>query len=484
MNSTGDLHMSTIPGYDVIKRGIDFVPLDEVIESASKKTRANWDRLWSNMGKNNIQPLLYAHPVTGLPTLCIHSDYQPGTIYDYGTENEQTNLMGSAQLKKEITSEIEKDDRRLIYSHKWLAGDFIITDNLALAHRPSKETQIEPAQIGLRVLHRVTVEGTSVPSKTRTDCEHHHHGAADDVHVPFSHLCCTVRHFSLDTTTDKCTDAQWTSRSQTDKTGVEVRGINLSEPVSDEVIEEIRKTIHKHRLLLFRNQTELTDSQHVEVAKWFGKIVEPIVHHPKAPNRLIVRVSNDRREGHRGLGTKGWHVDFSKQEKPNSFSLYHIVTAAQKGNTDFVPLNEVIESASEETRANWDRLWIRIGGNNIQPLLYPHPVTGLPTLCIHFDQQPETIYDYGTENEQTNLMGSAQLKKEIASEIEKDDRRLIYSHKWLAGDLIITDNLALAHRPSKETQIEPAQIGLRVLHRVTVEGTSVPSKTRTVINPL
>ncbi|KAL5017589.1 hypothetical protein ScPMuIL_007178 [Solemya velum] len=268
------------------------------------------------------------------------------------------------------------------------------------------------------------------------------------------------------------------------KLGVEVRGINLSEPVSDEVIEEIRKAIHKHRLLLFRNQTELTASQHVEVAEWFGEIAEPISNHPTTPNRAILRLSNDWREGYRGVGTKGWHVDFSEKKKPNSFSLYHMVAAAQKGNTDFVPLNEVIESASDETRANWNRLWTRIGKNNVYPLLYPHPVTGLPTLCIHFDQQPETIYDYGTENEQTNLMGSAQLKKEIASEIEKDDRRLIYSHKWETGDFIITDNLALAHHPSKESQLEPAQIGLRVLHRVTVEGTSVPSKTRTVTNPL
>lgn len=48
---------------------------------------------------------------------------------------------------------------------QWETGDFIIIDNLALAHAATKDSNMEPYKVGLRVLHRVTVEGTSVTSK-------------------------------------------------------------------------------------------------------------------------------------------------------------------------------------------------------------------------------------------------------------------------------------------------------------------------------
>ena len=46
------------------------------------------------------------------------------------------------------------------------AGDFIISDNLAVAHEASADTQLPPEQIGLRVMHRTTVKGGTPPRKS------------------------------------------------------------------------------------------------------------------------------------------------------------------------------------------------------------------------------------------------------------------------------------------------------------------------------
>ena len=48
---------------------------------------------------------------------------------------------------------------------QWRPGDFIISDNLALAHEASPETQLPSEVVGLRVMHRTTVQGQHVPRK-------------------------------------------------------------------------------------------------------------------------------------------------------------------------------------------------------------------------------------------------------------------------------------------------------------------------------
>lgn len=58
-----------------------------------------------------------------------------------------------------------QENEDLVYRHEWKDGDFLITDNLALAHEATPETQLPVSQVGLRILHRTTVAGVHVPSK-------------------------------------------------------------------------------------------------------------------------------------------------------------------------------------------------------------------------------------------------------------------------------------------------------------------------------
>ena len=48
--------------------------------------------------------------------------------------------------------------------------------------------------------------------------------------------------------------------------------------------------------------------------------------------------------------------------------------------------------------------------------------------------------------------------------------------QWEAGDLIISDNLAVAHLASPTTQMSEEEVGLRVMHRTIVKGTHRPDK--------
>ena len=50
-------------------------------------------------------------------------------------------------------------------SFQWEVGDFIISDNLAVGHEATPETQRPVSEVGLRVLHRTTVQGKWKPLK-------------------------------------------------------------------------------------------------------------------------------------------------------------------------------------------------------------------------------------------------------------------------------------------------------------------------------
>lgn len=260
--------------------------------------------------------------------------------------------------------------------------------------------------------------------------------------------------------------------------GVEVRGIDLKQAVPDDVIAQIKEDVYKHRLLIFKNQSVVSAHRQMEISRWFGQLDPAFCQHPKSPHRDVLRVSNKKEEGCTSVGTDGWHVDGAYLEQPIMFSIYHMVSVPKAGNTVFVPLREVLESLSTEKRERWERLWRTAGRRqHVQPHVYPHPVTKQPTLCLHLGRTKYFVWDFGTDKERwANWTETREILQEIDQEITKDENRLVYTHKWEVGDFIISDNLALGHKATPQTQFLESEIGLRVLHRTTVKGKWKPAK--------
>ena len=263
------------------------------------------------------------------------------------------------------------------------------------------------------------------------------------------------------------------------KLGCEVRGIRLDEAVSDDVISMIREDVTKHRLLVFKNQEHLTPEQHLAVGRWFGEIESTFYDHPKSPHRDIFRVSNDRSEGCTNVGRTGWHIDGSFQEAPFSHSIYHIISVPTSSSTVFAPLTEIIENLAPEKKAFWDRLWMvsdrRSGPKH--PLIYTHPESGKPTLCFHLGMTERFLLDMGLKTEKyLSPSETEEVLESIHHEFVKNDGEVQYRHSYEAGDLIVSDNLAVGHEASPDTQLPRDKIGLRVMHRVTIAGKLPPKK--------
>jgi len=233
-------------------------------------------------------------------------------------------------------------------------------------------------------------------------------------------------------------------------------------------------------MLVFRDQGVVDGERHVEISKWFGPLESTFYKHPASPHPDVFRVSNDPNEGCLGVGRTGWHVDGSFQSAPFAYSIYHMVNVPEEGDTVFAPLNEIINSVlSTEQRGRWERLWMcsdRRGGL-VKPLIYTHPRSGLDTLCFHLGMTAGFVWDYGTLAARTaSTLETDQLLQEMEHVFTHSARDLIYSHKWRPGDFIISDNAALGHEASPQTQSSKNVVGLRVLHRTTVQGTEQPEK--------
>ena len=159
-----------------------FIPLKELYESVPKETQQRWNRLWMVTGRNQapIHPLVYQHPTRKDTTMVFHCG-EP-FVQAWFLEAEKDSTESAAQeeegmviekrlppylVQEELTNAIESRLDQIGMRMQWQTGDFLICDNLALAHYATEGTQGDVSDIGLRILHRTTIMGgdDTVPRK-------------------------------------------------------------------------------------------------------------------------------------------------------------------------------------------------------------------------------------------------------------------------------------------------------------------------------
>jgi alpha-ketoglutarate-dependent taurine dioxygenase len=149
-----------------------FIPLCEFYESLPQDMRQRYDKLWMVTERRQapIHPLVYQHPFRKEPTMLFHC----GEPFVRGWLQEDNDgrinvdkLLPSLPIQQELTREIESRLDEFGLRMKWQQGDFMINDNLGLAHYASEGTQQDWQTVGLRILHRTTIVGgdETIPQK-------------------------------------------------------------------------------------------------------------------------------------------------------------------------------------------------------------------------------------------------------------------------------------------------------------------------------
>jgi len=255
--------------------------------------------------------------------------------------------------------------------------------------------------------------------------------------------------------------------------------VDVSDP---KLVRQIQQDLVQHRFLLFRNQ-RLTGKRQVAISNALGTIQSTFYKHPKSPHPDVFRVSNDESEGCTNVGRSGWHIDGTFQLQPFLYQCMYFEQAAVGGDTYFMPLYEFYASLPDETRAQYDRLWMVTGRRQapIHPLVYQHPLRNDTTMLFHCGRP--FVDGWFTEDgngnvDTTHMIPASTIQKQLTTALNGKLKELGYCMKWQAGDFMISDNLGLAHYASDGTQADRDQVGLRILHRTTIVGgpETVPKK--------
>jgi alpha-ketoglutarate-dependent taurine dioxygenase len=283
--------------------------------------------------------------------------------------------------------------------------------------------------------------------------------------------------------------------------GVEIRGVDLSLPIPDDVKRAIRQAWLDHLVVLFRGQT-LTPEQYMEAAHIFGtpQIGGARKYYEKAGFKSRVYTlaqpeisilsnldeNGNPTERNSGLGSMEvvWHSDNSYIEKPPAGScLYSLEVPAKSGNTSFnnqylayetLPpdLKRAIKGRTSIQDATRNSAGVLRPGVTLperpadvpgphHPLVRVHPETGKPALYLGRRRAYPSQYIVGLPEEE-----SEKLLDRLWAHATQD--KFKWTHTWKVGDLLVWDNRCAMHY---RDPVDPTQ--RRVMWRSQFQGEEV-----------
>jgi len=267
--------------------------------------------------------------------------------------------------------------------------------------------------------------------------------------------------------------------------GAEVSGVDLSKPLAKKALEEVKSAWLEHQVLFFRNQL-LTPEQHVAFTKNFGELQGP-GYMPTLDGYPNVYVQEYPGLYDGIVSDVTWHIDASFMKKPlKGAVLYALDVPDVGGDTAWVNLYAAYELLSKPMQKlcsgltaihdnfhkNLTAVLETYGAKGYEmarkatppgehPLVCRHPETGKK--CLFYSELLISHFKELTDEENKTL------KEFLQQHIQKPE--LYCRFKWENNSIAFWDNRCTAHKG-----IFDFGQAHRLMHRVAVQGETVPSK--------
>lgn len=144
--------------------------------------------------------------------------------------------------------------------------------------------------------------------------------------------------------------------------GAEIRGVDLSAPLGDAQLTEVKDAFVEHSVLIFRDQ-ELDREDHKRFGRYFGKLHVHPYHVKNAKpgaaesDREVLPIRADQNSKY--VAGEGWHSDVTCDEEPPFGSMLYITQTPEigcGGDTCFLSAYEAYETLSPQMKAFLDGL--------------------------------------------------------------------------------------------------------------------------------
>lgn len=260
----------------------------------------------------------------------------------------------------------------------------------------------------------------------------------------------------------------------------EIVGLDLTQPMSDSLFNELDDIIGEHLVVCFRGQHALSPENQIKFTEAWGP-AEPhplgsrVDSHPAGIPRNVMVVQNTMKKNKIGTVRNDiWHTDLSCMERPVGLSVLHAkeVPPPGWGDTMFANMQaawqtlppmlrqkvawmNAVHDTSHFEGANRKENFTK-SASNVHPVVRTHPKTGRHALYIsgNFISQFEGL----TKDD------SAHLLQQLIDHATAPEN--VYRHRWHPGDLVVWDNRATMHYAVFDYL--PGQP--RTMHRTTAAG--------------
>jgi taurine dioxygenase len=260
--------------------------------------------------------------------------------------------------------------------------------------------------------------------------------------------------------------------------GAEIRGVDASRPLSEEIFRQVQNAWHEHLVILLRDQ-DLDEDQQVRFAERFGPLSPIHTDHHSEKNKAVMYIGNRKKDwkivGALPLGEMQFHSDQCYKERPAMGTmLYAIEIPAEGGNTLFANAYKAYDALPTEVKARVEgRKAVQVydyGGGVLDRKHMVEPQAGLsyahPVARMHPATGRKALYVNRLMTHSIEGLPRAQSEELLGVMFETIERpEFIYEHRWRVGDLLLWDNRCTLHA---RRDFDPD--ASRWLRRVTIQG--------------
>ena len=243
--------------------------------------------------------------------------------------------------------------------------------------------------------------------------------------------------------------------------GAQIKGIRVSEPLSDVQTAFIRKIWHENHVILFREQNA-EPREIIEFASNFGELDDhastPYYRLENFPQlmEITTRLINGRPSETRNVG-RNWHSDYSYTQRPAAASmLFCVEPAPVGGDTMFCNMVKAYETLSKPMQKIVDGLHsvydisltaglFQRDAKKVEETRNLNPAIAHPTVRVHPESGKRALY-VSERVSHFHGMTSEESKPLIDYLCYHATRpENVYRHVWRAGDLLCWDNRTTMH---------------------------------------